>query len=491
MASDSGDDAELRERVAALEETVAEQHHSIDSPEQPTASRRGFLSAAAAVAGLGALGIYSSYPASAQAAGQVGSASNPIDVEAWTLTVQNQLAGDLDAGGNDLTNVGAAEVGELSNEVLFASEFATSGSGTPTDPYVDGVRLAVESTNDPHYVVVDGAFKEDPINVLEGAYDQWREGPFSYASVPLVGFGNRNSMIVLKDGSNDSLIKADIDASSVSIDNNAQGPVLLNVGLIGNKDGQTGGPSHAIYAKESSGSPRVIRGSVYNIYVRWFRDDGLELANGAEMAKSTHIGVDASYQDGWAYRVPVQSNAHGVIARQSNRGVQVQTEGKMWGGNCVGHAERGAEVGTGAVLNGTHFENNNNGNNGDESIIVPGSSTGAVVANCSFNEDNVTHCVLNDGTETKFHNWTQRGTAPTYNNGFQATRSIINGVGRNAGDPRSTGQWNGNGIEGVGRNAGDPRSTGQWNGNGIEGLWVKDNSNDNLYLYRVTDWIQA
>jgi len=111
MASDSGDDAAaLRERVAQLEETVAEQQATSEPSSQPTASRRGLLSAAAGVAGLGALGIYSSYPASAQAVGQVGTASNPIDVEAWSLNVQDQLAGDLDAGGNSLANVASAEV---------------------------------------------------------------------------------------------------------------------------------------------------------------------------------------------------------------------------------------------------------------------------------------------------------------------------------------------------------------------------------------------
>jgi hypothetical protein len=117
MASDSGADAAaLRERVKQLEETVADQHHSSESPDQPTASRRGFVKAAAAVAGLGALGIYSSYPASAQAAGQIGSASSPVDAELYDLNVQNSatLGGDLDGGGNDLTNINAIDVSSVS-----------------------------------------------------------------------------------------------------------------------------------------------------------------------------------------------------------------------------------------------------------------------------------------------------------------------------------------------------------------------------------------
>jgi hypothetical protein len=139
----------LRERVAQLEETVAEQHHSSESPEQPTASRRGLLSAAAGVAGLGALGVYSSSPASAQAAGQVGTQSEPVDVEAYDVNVQgsltgvntgdvqNPLTGDLDAGGNSVTNAAAVEAddGRINDSVGY--------SGYPTE---GGVALYVRNS---------------------------------------------------------------------------------------------------------------------------------------------------------------------------------------------------------------------------------------------------------------------------------------------------------------------------------------------------------
>jgi len=81
MATDSGDDAAaLRDRVKQLEQTVSEQQQTIESLSSPTASRRAVLGGAAAAAGLGALGWYSSYPARAQAAGQVGAQSEPVDV---------------------------------------------------------------------------------------------------------------------------------------------------------------------------------------------------------------------------------------------------------------------------------------------------------------------------------------------------------------------------------------------------------------------------
>jgi hypothetical protein len=81
MASDSGepDAAALRDRVDQLEQTVAEQQATIESLSSPTASRRGVLAALTGVAGAGALGAYSQRGA-AQAAGQVGTSSEPVDV---------------------------------------------------------------------------------------------------------------------------------------------------------------------------------------------------------------------------------------------------------------------------------------------------------------------------------------------------------------------------------------------------------------------------
>jgi len=132
MDTDSGADdaAALRARVAQLEQTVAEQQQTIESLSTPTASRRGVLAALTGVAGAGALGAYSQRGA-AQAAGQVGTQSEPVDVEAWSLNVQDQLAGDLDAGGNDLTNVGAVETGEqITNGVKTFGYFLTDTEGS-------------------------------------------------------------------------------------------------------------------------------------------------------------------------------------------------------------------------------------------------------------------------------------------------------------------------------------------------------------------------
>lgn len=45
-------------------------------------------------------------------------------------------------------------------------------------------------------------------------------------------------------------------------------------------------------------------------------------------------------------------------------------------------------------------------------------------------------------------------------------------------------------VNGVGVNAGDPSSTGQWNGNGREGVIVRDTTNANTYLYNNGSWSQ-
>ena len=146
MAPDSGepDAAALRDRVDDLEQTVADQQATIESLEQPPASRRGVLAALTGVAGAGALGAYSQR-ASAQAAGQVGTSSEPVDVEAWDLTVQNgaTLGGDLDAGGNSLTNVGAVETDNISLAPLGDRTISFGGGQTRDNPILpDDVSLS-------------------------------------------------------------------------------------------------------------------------------------------------------------------------------------------------------------------------------------------------------------------------------------------------------------------------------------------------------------
>jgi hypothetical protein len=114
MASDSGADdaAALRERVDQLEQTVAEQQATIESLSSPPASRRGVLAALTGVAGAGALGAYSQR-GSAQAAGQVGTSAEPVDVVSNDITTAKITDGDDgatydvgdDLAGSDYTQI--------------------------------------------------------------------------------------------------------------------------------------------------------------------------------------------------------------------------------------------------------------------------------------------------------------------------------------------------------------------------------------------------
>jgi len=112
------------------------------------------------VAGLGALGVYSSSRASAQASGQIGTASDPVDVEAYDLNVQNQLAGDLDAGGNSVTNADSVSTDEgdvanrLShpiedpNDVTDLRSLDIEYQNTTGEPIIVDVQLVLPSDGD-------------------------------------------------------------------------------------------------------------------------------------------------------------------------------------------------------------------------------------------------------------------------------------------------------------------------------------------------------
>lgn len=103
-AADDGES--LRERVSELEQTVSEQQDVI---QRLMPSRRQ------TVAGLGLLGAgvgagrLSSGTARAEAAGQVGTDTDPVDVKAWDLDVQNGAG----FNGSDVTGVGALETEDI------------------------------------------------------------------------------------------------------------------------------------------------------------------------------------------------------------------------------------------------------------------------------------------------------------------------------------------------------------------------------------------
>lgn len=88
-----------------------------------------------------------------------------------------------------------------------------------------------------------------------------------------------------------------------------------------------------------------------------------------------------------------------------------------------------------------------------------------------------------------------------YNNGgygyhLDGTNNSVIRTGGGAGHSNTSGFINRQGttkrnlINGLGRNAGDPSSGGVWNGNGFEGAVVRDTTNANTYIYNNGGWSQ-
>jgi len=73
-------------------------------------SRRQFALAASGVLSAGALTALGVDEASAQAAGQVGTASEPVDAFVYDLDVANAVTSSLPMGGNDIENAGSVSI---------------------------------------------------------------------------------------------------------------------------------------------------------------------------------------------------------------------------------------------------------------------------------------------------------------------------------------------------------------------------------------------
>lgn len=150
-AADGGES--LRERVSELEQTVSDQQETI---QRLMPSRRQ------TVAGLGLLGAgvgagrLSSGTARAEAAGQVGTDTDPVDVQAWDLDVQN----GAEFNGNPLTGVGPLETEELVADNLTITQDTFGDISTHT-----GDRVEVDDDASPHQIF-DVA---DPVDVLAGS----------------------------------------------------------------------------------------------------------------------------------------------------------------------------------------------------------------------------------------------------------------------------------------------------------------------------------
>lgn len=146
MSEDDPD--RLRERVRELEQTVDQQSETIASM---LPGRRAILSGAVG-ASLGAGGMfYGSERASAQGGGQVGTSSNPVDVEAYNLNVQGSVSGiDTLSDGDDFDGQGSSKFSNLQSlgvEDLAADnvQVTQTTAGSLTTRSGDGVTVSGNS----------------------------------------------------------------------------------------------------------------------------------------------------------------------------------------------------------------------------------------------------------------------------------------------------------------------------------------------------------
>jgi len=155
-------------------------------------SRRAFAAAVGGTLGASGLVALGVDPAAAQAAGQVGTSSSPVDAFVYDLDVANALQSDLDAGGNALTNVGSVSTesatinanGGLTLTVAYEQtiSFSSGGANTfvlsnisPGNPFVVTATPANDPNNDHGYNITktffDASTEDVEVEVVETEKD--------------------------------------------------------------------------------------------------------------------------------------------------------------------------------------------------------------------------------------------------------------------------------------------------------------------------------
>ena len=113
-------------------------------------TRRQFAAAASGVLSAGALAAVGVDEASAQAAGQQGTASSPNNMFAYDLNVANQMTSSLPMNGNDIENAGSVSAASLNG-----AEFAAAKSGADADARLDAA--IADATQDSAVYIETGA----------------------------------------------------------------------------------------------------------------------------------------------------------------------------------------------------------------------------------------------------------------------------------------------------------------------------------------------
>jgi hypothetical protein len=138
------DDSDLRERVAELEATVEQQQETIRSM---LPGRRGVLKAGGLLAGGGVLGALTADRAAADAEGQVGTTSAPIDVVAYSLQDRSGTQAFIEvvaSGSVQLSSGSAAVTVETASGTTYYLALGTDDNAKVSGRVFDDGDVTVE-----------------------------------------------------------------------------------------------------------------------------------------------------------------------------------------------------------------------------------------------------------------------------------------------------------------------------------------------------------
>jgi hypothetical protein len=410
-----------------------------------------------------------------------------VDAELYDLIVQNSatLGGDLDAGGNSLTNVGAVEADQVTSRSLPTWRVYRDGSDV----------VAVDETD----AEIDRG--TDATTVWQAVFDQANNQfndneKFEPVAEINAGFElfSLSSGLIMRPGA--VLQNARFDASSLASPSTAL--------VIGPDDGVLKGGlgTHNVVIRGAADTAFHIKDAVHarfsNLMAQSPTGDGFEL--------SSVIGCTLD---------KIHSRAGGKVGIRTNK---AGDSGALFNSNTLIEPRASGSTNEGFYIqNAQHCEfiGPIAESGGDIGILEADLVSDEVNHNQYRNpwiESNGSYGILAQGTGSTFETPRLDGSegGGGGNQGLRINKSDrvivrgpINGndlvnVAGEAVDTRLYDLSNGDisddrgartQYDGIGKNAGDPNSTGQWNGNGHEGAVVVDTSNSVTYHYRGGSWV--
>lgn len=307
----------------------------------------------------------------------------------------------------------------------------------------------------------------------------------SWTPITLQGSGIQSTQLTLADGANCDAISFEVSGSA-----NDGFKEVCNMKLEGNKNNNTSG--RGLYS-ETTGSGTKFDDCYHNVYIHKFKEDNIYL------------------HDGWGTRVykTLSETADG-------RGMNLK------GSQCyVSNVYISASTGTGFRLRGEKSAVNNVyvNDSGEHGCSMPNTdyttitnlrirTWGSELASAYFglqispdsHYNNLSSVIIEgDGTNNCFRGLRIQGDynvvsdVISINSGFEElqveTEATDNTISTNR-HGAVLDEGTRTVLDGLGTNAGDPGTGGDWNGNGYEGVIVRDTSNNNTYIYNDGSWSQ-